>query len=282
MVPKNSDKGNEITGSVFWFVTIFLALSGLIYLGIWSYQEGSIKGGLASSIFSIMILSSIVLTKFKIFQQGTWAKNCFWLVIGFTFYTILLLVGQAVQQAQTFALTDTYLLSSLYAEMPVQLNTILKTIVIPLAEETLWIFAMPVIIFLILNKLGEKYPLFKNILLQLLIVMGITSITFFVFHVAKVNLAFMLPAIAFRSLTVIFVWGDKKLDIFKTLDVVPAFAIGCHIGNNMFTEGFGKVLAVLSTSLLGYLILILFVIFALSGFNYLLGFFMNRRKGEQL
>jgi hypothetical protein len=150
--------------------------------------------------------------------------------------------------------------------------------VIPLAEETLWIFAMPVVLFFLLEKVGTKYKFLNNKIIQLLIIVAITSITFFVFHVGKMNWIFILPAISFRALTVLFVYGDQKLDIFKKLDVVPAFAVGCHIGNNMATEGVGKVLAVYSTSIVGFMVIGFFVLIFGSALNYILGFFL--RRGE--
>lgn len=261
-------------GSVFWIVMISLAMTGLIYLGIWAYIESNLKAGMSSLIYSIMILFSIVITRFAIFENpGSWGKNCFWLTIGMLFYIVLLNLGDF---ASNLAMTDTYLLSTLYPEMPMMLNTTLKTLIVPIAEESLWILAMPVVLFYLLDMIGNKYPVLKNKVLQLLIITAITSTTFFIFHVGNVNLMFALPAIAFRTLTVLFIYGDQKLDIFKTLDVVPAFAIGAHIGNNLVVEGIEKTIAVYSTSFVGFLVMGFFVLIFLSALNYVLGFFIKR------
>lgn len=267
---------NESTnlGSVFWIVMISLAMIGLIYLGIWAYIESNLKAGMTALIYSIMILFSVVITRFSIFSEpGSWGKNCFWVSAGILLYIFLLNIGDF---ASSFAMTDTYLLSTLYPEMPMMLNTVLKTLIVPIAEEALWILAMPVVLFYILDMIGNKYKLFKNKLLQLLIIVAITSVTFFLFHVGNVRLAFALPAISFRTLTVLFVYGDQKLNVFKMLDVIPAFAIGCHIGNNLVVEGIQKTIAVYSTSVVGYLVMGFFVLIILSAINYIVGFFIKK------
>lgn len=252
---KNDSSNFNIGGSAFWVVIILASIVGLSYLAIWSFHNNSIKGIAISFIFSIMIISGILLSKFEIFNSGTWTQNSIAFFVGMLMW---LVIGGSASKS-ILAIGQNSLFASISSELPIFLDFVLNTFVIPIAEELFWIVAIPFSVITIMNIIGKKYGFMQNIWLQIFVVTIITGVTFAMFHVGKLFLAFLAAAFIFRAIMIVAVFGDLRANIIPGITLVPAFAVGAHIGNNWADTGFTQGLQFLIGNELGWLILVFLV-----------------------
>jgi len=245
-----SSKKDEINigGSAFWIILILIALVGLSYLMIWSFHNDSIKGIVVSVIFVTLILSGIILSRFKIFDLASWGDNAISFTIGFAVWGGM----GAIFGAQSILSVGTNnLLATIASELPVLMDTVLNVFIIPISEEIFWMIGIPFTIISLMNIIGKKFEICKNLFVQLFVVVAISATTFAIFHVGKFFIAFIIAAMIFRTIMLVAVFGDYNWDIIKGVNLVAGFSVGAHIANNLFdkTEGFTKTMIVLSTSI---------------------------------
>lgn len=272
---KNSASNINIGGSAFWLVIILSSFVGLSYLAIWSFHNNSIKGIAISFIFSIMIIAGILLSKFEIFNSGTWGQNCIAFMIGLVMW---LFIGGSSSKS-ILAIGQNSLFASISSELPVFLDFVLNTFVIPIAEELFWIVAIPFSVITIMNIAGTKVTPLKNIWLQIFVVTVITGVTFALFHVGKIFLMFLVAAFLFRAIMIIAVYGDIQADIIPGLTLLPAFAVGAHIGNNWADAGFVQGITFLTGNIeIGWLIFAFLLIVAISAIGSIISFVMKKTK----
>jgi len=245
----------NIGGSAFWIILILIALIGLSYLMIWSFHNDSIKGIVVSVIFVTLIISGILLSRFKIFDLASWGDNAISFVIGFCVWAVL----GAVFGAQSILSVGTNnLLATIASELPQLMETVLNVFIIPISEEIFWMVGIPFSIITIMNIIGKKYDFFKNLFFQMFIVILISSVTFAIFHVGKFFITFIIAAMIFRTVMLVLVFGEYNWDILKGVNLVAGFSVGAHIANNLFDNGFSKTMLILSTSLPVFIMVIIF------------------------
>jgi hypothetical protein len=154
--------------------------------------------------------------------------------------------------------------------LPQVLEFTFNSFIIPIAEEVFWMIGIPFAIVTIMNLAGNRYAVLRNKFLQLFVIMVVTGVTFALFHVGKMFLAFLIAAFAFRAIMVFAIIGEDAFVLPRWLDsikLVPAFALGAHIGNNWADYGFMKGVSLLSNNgELGLFIGLFFLLVIISSF----------------
>ncbi len=244
----------KLGGSAFWILVILVSLVGLSYLGVWSYHNNSVKGLAISVIFFGMILTGIIFSKFEIFNSGSWEQNCTSFMIAFVIWVFL-----GGSDKSILSLTQNNLFASISSDLPRFLDFTLTAFVIPVSEELLWLIGIPFAIMAIMDLMGIQWKFMKNIWLQIGVISIVSGITFALFHVGKLFIAFLVAAFIFRTVQIVLTYGDIKANIFPWIALVSSFGLGAHIGNNWGDYGFSEGMNVLTTSgATGWLILLLF------------------------
>lgn len=258
----------NIGGSAFWVLIILISILGLSFLGIWSYQNNSVKGAIISFIFFAMIVTGIVLSKFEIFNLGTWGENSLSFTIGFL---IWLFIGIFFGTQSILSVSENALFAAIAGELPQLTEFLMNAFVIPISEELFWMVAIPFSIITIMNITAKNKTLsfFENSWFQIFVIVLVSGITFAAFHVGKLFVAFLIAAFLFRASMVVLVYGDMKLDILKPIRLIVSFALGAHIGNNLINYGLRKSWILLTTNFwaIGWIVFALFFIIFLSAIN---------------
>jgi len=274
----------NLGGSIFWIIIIFLALGAMLYLGIWSFHNNSVKGLAIASIFSVMIMFGLIFSKFEIFNSGGWGDNCLAFMLGLIVWNILqIIIGFSAGLQSTFSLTQTALLSTISSDLPQLLELLLNGILVPVAEELVWIVGIPFTVIAVATQaatLDKRLRWLDDKFVQLMLIAVISVPTFALFHVGKLVFGFLIGAMVFRTITILSVFGDKFFDTIKFVAVLPAAALGMHIGSNLYTYGYGKATSLLAANFgsVGWIVFALFIAIALSGANKF--FLLLKGRGE--
>lgn len=97
---------------------------------------------------------------------------------------------------------------------------------------------MPLLILLVLDKLGESISLLNNLVVRLVILIVTTGALFASFHVTAIAFsAFWMAAFVFRAIQMGLTYGDMSFDIVPRFAVLFPVAIGAHIANNIYASG---------------------------------------------
>lgn len=275
---QQSSPQSILGGSIFWILVILVSLAGLIYLGIWAYHNNNVQAIAILSIFGIMILSGVILSRFEIFNSGTWTQNSFWFLIGFALYAFLLSSGSK----SVLSLTQNGLFASISSQLPLELEFTFNTYIIPIAEEIFWMIGIPYSVNSILELIGIKFAPAKNIFVKLIIIGAISAVTFAYFHVAKVFFLFLIGAMIFRLFMVLSVIGEPALAgrfrALRFLMIVPAFSLGAHIGNNWADKSqgpglMGGVQILIANPVTGIIVGVFFLAMIISAYFYIRSWF---------
>ena len=269
----------NIGGSIFWILMVLLSLSGLAYLLIWSFHNDSVRGVVISVIFTTLIIAGILLSRMKIFDFYSWGDNALSFTLGFFAWLGL---GRLFGTQSILSVSENHLFAAIAADLPQLVEVILNVFIIPIAEEIFWMIGIPFALISVMNELGKKYPLWKNLYLQMFVIIVVASVTFAIFHVGKMFIGFMIAAIVFRTIMIVLIYGEHKFDIIKGINLVVGFAIGAHIANNMISTGIQKTYLVLQTNTTVFIIvLVFFGVLFLSALNTILRFVLGKSKSLQ-
>lgn len=167
-------------------------------------------------------------------------------------------------------------------------NYFIVTIVAPIAEETIFLSAIPLFIFALLLAVFKEFGLKAKGLfavLQIVLVVLITAPLFAYFHVGSQALfGFVLSAVVFRSILIVLVWSDIKFNTLSFFDATLMFGIGVHIANNIVSlGGFEKWFGVFFGGLLSgepVVVIVSLMVFGLFGLPFL--FVFNRFFGKKV
>jgi hypothetical protein len=247
---------NEPTDKIFWSSAIALSFLGLLYFIIQSYVvTRSINVLVLGIIFMSMWVGALALgfwlgKDFDILNYGTLFGNASWFLIGFAFYVgINLLSYASTGQLSVFSVSTNSFYSTVASEIPRNIDFLFTVFIIPIVEELLWIFGIPAMILTVMNATKNKIKLFGNPVFQLIVTVVICAGSFAIFHAGKIALlGFVISAIIFRTVTIVAVYSDWGFDVFKKLAVVPALALGMHIGNNFVTYGISEGIELLNAN----------------------------------
>jgi hypothetical protein len=242
---QSSTKDFELGGSIFWILIVLVALGGLSYLGIWSFHNDSVAGGIIASIFFAMIVAGILMSKFEIFSMGTWGENSLSFAIGFAMWAT---IGAVAGSQSVLSVAENHLFSTIASQLPVLVEVLMNNFVIPIAEEMFWMIAIPWSLISIMNTIGKSKEIFSSPYLQIPVVVIVSGLSFALFHVGKAATYFLIAAFIFRGIVIILVYGDQQLDILKKLNLVVAFSLGAHIANNVSSAGIRETFIILNSN----------------------------------
>lgn len=256
---------DTVSVSIFWYIMSFIFGAGLIYILLWSIQpaNNNLSAAIISIIFLFMFIISIILSKLEILRNGTLAGNSLALWLGALGWSAIRYLSIAFTEGsqKLFSLTaDTAFFSTAIQSLPLVLQFIFNVIVGPIAEEMLWIVAIPYVVISISNYIAKKsqYKFFENKVVQLIIMILVGAPTFALFHIGNVAITgFVIFVAIFRAvlLTSVYLPSGRRTWYFT---ILPAFAIGAHIANNLIEFGVVNGLQLLNSSfmytgLLGYI-----------------------------
>jgi hypothetical protein len=269
------------TGNAFWILFTLIAIVNLTYLAFWSFYNENLKGLAIAIILSILLIFTHIISRGEVFQlKGSFRKNAFWFTIGFIIWGAVI-VGKRFAQTGTwiFSVLSTVTPQSnvLFAEISQDLPTfwqfIIDNINNPFVEEAFWLIGLPyavIWLFDILSKEREHLEFLGNPVVKFLATIILCGVTFPIFHVRGLVIAFIMSALIFRTLIIVFYWGDELLDMFPDLKVIASFAVGMHMANNWVEYGFFKGIQVLSTNYYGWFILAIFGTIILATIDYII------------
>lgn len=261
----------NIGGSVFWIALILISLMGLSYLMIWSFHNNSVKGAIISTIFITMITSGMLLSKSKIFDMNSWSDNALSFTLGFGIWSFLGTLFRGSASTIGATIPKNHLFATISSELPVFTEMIVNNFIVPIAEELFWMIGIPFALISIMKSVGKKYEMFNNEILQLVVVVIVTSSTFAMFHIGKAFISFIISAIIFRTILIVLVYGDYEFNMIRGFNLVAGFGVGSHMANNILDSGFKKSWLILQTNIPVTIIIVLFFgIVFLSSFNRIL------------
>lgn len=279
MTPKNTARAQSpLTGaSAFWVSAYILSLVSLIWIGVWSYFNNNLRGAIIAMIFLMMLLASAVLSRNTLYQSGSFRQSATSFTFGFVLWSFLANNNQ-------LSVSSNHLFSSIAGELPEMLEFMVNTFLVPIAEESLWMIAIPDTLAFLMDEAAKakRFSFFGNKVFQLVVIAVVASVTFALFHVGNLAFAsFIIAAIIFRVAMIFFVVGDQLWDVVPALNNVPAFAVGAHIANNLVAFGFGNGVLLLWQNLaVGWIIFAVFAILFLTAIDGLLAWVFRLWDGS--
>jgi len=272
----------NIGGSVFWILLIFIGFISLTFLMIQAFFQQSIITAVVAMIFLMLMVVGVLLSRLKVFDLASWGDNTLAFTIGFLLYIGLGLLGTF--GAEKSIIGENFLFSTLSSQLPQLTDMIVNVFLVPIAEELVWMIGIPFVLITMMNKLGERFSIWKQGWLQIAVIIIIGSFTFAIFHQGKLVLAFIASALLFRSLLIFLVYGDKKYDIIKGVNVVAGFAVGSHMGNNLMFRGLDKVILLLNTNFfpVGLLVYAFFLVMFISAIERVLSLASGKKEKKQV
>lgn len=147
----------------------------------------------------------------------------------------------------------------------------LTTIIATNTEEGFFLLAVPAIIILFLRWLSEIFPILKNKILQLLILISSVGGMFAYFHVLQATMViFILSAFVFRAFLLILTYENAFGDFLPGLTIAYSFSVSVHFINNVMATGVFNWFGIMLTHPLGWLTLILYGLFCAVGIEYII------------
>lgn len=233
--------GEKIDASPFWLLFSLLNLSGLIYLALWGRANMSFQAIIVFVIFAIMFLVSIVASFFDLFfVKNSFSQACmWWFTGGIIWYALgsLSSLGGSKNILSTVSPGQADLLATISGDLPLFWSWFINNVVAPVNEEAFWGIGLPVGLMIIMDGIGEEYPIFRHPFLQFIIIITVSALSFAIFHVNNIVLLFLISAIFFRTLVMVIYWGDRSYNLIPDVAVFPAFMLGAHMGNNIAKSG---------------------------------------------
>jgi hypothetical protein len=289
----NSSQSNEsLGGTIFWIVMIAVAIASLLYLGIWAYFEDSIKGGIIFNIFFSMITGGIILAisafiilvvlgKTTFYAFGTWTQNCISFTIGFLLYTILGSIAGASSKS-ILAISQNRLFATIASDLPQELEFVMNSFLIPIAEEIFWMIGIPMLAMAIcrlIAKSNQSLAILDDKYAKVGIAATISAVTFAAFHVGQYgNSSFAVGAFIFRFIMVVVVYADVVGEFWQRFTLAMSFSLGAHIGNNITDFGIANAWFQITSNFwpIGFIIMTIAILIIGTNFNWVFYKLFNR------
>lgn len=254
-------------GQAFWIGWLLVALIPLAWLSNWGYQNGSLAAFAISVIFLLLIIITLALKLFtKLWQPNesedgstkttTFSQQSLSAVLGGLFGILIIKLSQWTTFS-LLALPRQEVLAALGGNLPLFWNKFVNVIGASFAEEMFFLVALPFLIFMILEWVGSVFSPAKNPWFQILVVSVIVGPLFAWFHVGSAGVvAFLIAAAIFRIVNIVFVHGDRLLNIVPFASLTISFSFFMHMFNNIWAlGGFGEFLSVMATQPVGWVVI---------------------------
>lgn len=268
-------------GSVFWFTLILLSFGGLLALELWSYFNTSLIGIILTIIFLSFVVLGMILSEGKIFNSGGWSRNSLSFVLGFILYASFVAVSKTGNYS-VLSVSQNTLFSTISGDLPIGLEFLLNSFIIPICEEVFFLFGVSYIIIKICVLISQSTEssqssfgrsmskIIGNGWLQIALACIISGLTFAYFHMGRDEAVFIMAAIFFRTIATVAIFGDIRYDIIPYLSIGYGFSIGMHIGNNWANFGLAKGLGVIwdnVAAVWGGIVIVMLIAILLGFFN---------------
>jgi hypothetical protein len=241
---ENAESTSNIGKSIFFLMTSILAIGGLIFLMIEAFHSNNVQEAIIALIFISMIIAGLILAiatqNFNILDFGSFGAAS----LSFVFGAIIWLFIGKFGAGSVLSVSQNALFSQISSQLPLNLEFVLQTFVIPFAEEMFWMVAIPVVLISICILIGKNQKawytkIFGQAWFQILLVSIIAGITFAIFHVGKYIISFIIAAILFRVILTSAVFASKDYGLLAKIGaLVVSFSFGAHVGNNWASFGF--------------------------------------------
>jgi hypothetical protein len=217
-----------MVGSVLTSLFILISLAVTTWLSIYAFQERNVLILAVSVVMLAITISGAFLGRDELTKKVDFRNEALAFTLGFGVWLAI----AATNSLSVLSVSSSYLYNTIAGDLPLVLEFVVNSFLIPISEEVFWIIGLPYTLIAIMNNLGQYYNIFKNKAFQFLIVLAIAGSTFVIFHVGQLFWAFVIAAFVFRSIMITLVIGNNKFGWIPFFQIVPAFAIGAHIGNN--------------------------------------------------
>lgn len=278
----------QVSGILFWLGGVSaLFLLFLILQSSFLVTEGKIEEaiqvGLAATFMVTAIFSGSFIYIFSILfpkiippsfiQTSNVTISAREFIAGFLLF---FLIGQLSESFSIFNFAILETGTGLFAQTAGILSEFngfyLTTVGAPIAEEFLFFIAIPGILLAFMLAFAEikTFSFFKNIVVQVLIIILVTAPIFAFFHLGQAGLTtFFLAAMIFRAI-ILIIGSDVRHDFIPIITAGWLFAIGGHMANNIQVTGgivnFFNQMLFSPTNLFEQIIGLLVVVFFLSIF----------------
>lgn len=275
---ENKYRDFDIEGNIFWILMILVALGTFVFFTIYAYQNENLRLFIISTLFAVMILTGVILSRLEAFNGSSWGESTLAFLIGFVLWGFV--GGGFFAQQSILSVTKNTLFSTISGELPLVIDFTFNTFLVPISEEIFWFMGLTYAIISILNIIGKSKPIFKNAFVQMAIILPLLGFTFAYFHVGRGGLtSFIISAIIFRVLLSAIVIGDQKFNWFKKINIGIAFALGAHIANNWLAYGFFRGITVMRTEpIILIIVSILMLTIFFSGLNQIASYLFGSKK----
>lgn len=265
-------------------IIIFNAIAVMLtlWLILWGRKNLNINAITVGTLIGIMALLSIIaaialINNFKskaessedYYDNNIRIPNVM-LVAGFITAAIMIKISSSFSILSVLGKMDiASVLATFRNNLPQLYDFFITSVLLPVVEENLWMLVIPIMVFLVMAGIGRKFEFFNNQYFQLAVAIIVSGWTFMEFHVGQASIEFKIAAIIFRSFTIIILWGDTFFNLIPGVNVMPSFNYGFHIGNNWILQsGFLGGLAILSTSIYGWLFMLFMLLIVVSALDY--------------
>ena len=257
-------KNRLFESNIFNVILLLVSFVGLVYMMLEAFIQTNVGLLAAAIIFVTMNVSVLVLNPKEVLGTkvpiGLSALSFF---VAFAGIYIL-------KSATNFVVIEQQnLLSTLSSQIPASWNLILSVFMAPTIEEFFFV-GMAAVVIIMMELLGVDYPVLKNKIVQMIVIIVLGGWTFALFHTGQTAIAFIIIAFTFRAIAYIFFFGDRFFDIIPLLTIGLPFIIGIHMGNNyhVLTASFIGGIRTLAESGFGIVLIIMFSMFFLFAVDY--------------
>jgi hypothetical protein len=179
-------------------------------------------------------IGAVFLREFKV-RNVTFGLQCFAYWLGAVIATILLNVTNAfdaTSKLSFLSMGPMHIMQSIRGSLSVFEDMWITTQAIPPAEELFFLIVIPMTIMLGLDTLSRQsksLSILGSPMVQILLAIPPTALMFAYIHVGMAaSMAFFMSAVVFRSIAVLVVYGDLKMNLIPVAMIVPAFMVGLH------------------------------------------------------
>ena len=179
-------------------------------------------------------------------------KSAFFMTGAFLIMGLFHYVSQINNNFAIFTLQQNTFLASATATAPAFLQWFLVGITAPLAEELLFAVLAITIMALVAGVADNYISRDKSKVVGFWVSTVLTSLLFASFHIGSITIiGFFIAAVIFRALMIFVLFADDTFggSLKKLFSPVGISTVsGFHIGNNIFSLGFGNSISILSSS----------------------------------
>ena len=260
---------------ILFYLFVFISLSYMMLCGVPQSNLGLI---IVPMIFGFLFLFGLAVSRTyftKISTTESFYTSTKSFTAGFFIWFVLVNLRHISSFFDVFRFPTQATLATIQEQIPPFWGFVNTVFMAPIVEELFWGIAIPIALFNIMDSLSDTITLFKNMIVQFVVVLAVAGYTFAVFHTSTTQIGFFIAAVIFRSVMVFLLHADRKFDIIPGFIVTFAFIIGAHMANNLAVYGLTNAYSILISSVYGWITMVFFALIFATGIR---GFFYGNGK----